>query len=35
VRPLCGVHALAILGGKSGGFGVEYHEFHVGWLSVA
>jgi len=35
VRPLCGVHALAILGGKSGGFGIEDHEFHVGWLSVA
>ena len=28
VRPLRGVHALAILGGQSGGFGVKYHELH-------
>jgi hypothetical protein len=28
VRPLRGVHALAILGGKSGGFGVKDHELH-------
>jgi hypothetical protein len=29
VRPLRGIHALAIFGRKSGGFSVKYHEFHV------
>jgi hypothetical protein len=28
VRPLRGVHALAVLGGESGGFGVKYHDLH-------
>jgi hypothetical protein len=31
VRPLCGVHALAILGWKSGGFSVKDHELHIVW----
>jgi hypothetical protein len=25
---LRGVHALAVLGGESGGFGVKYHDLH-------
>ena len=28
VRPLRGVHALAVLGGESGGFGVKYDDLH-------
>ena len=28
VRPFCGVHALAILGGQAGGFSVKYHDLH-------
>ncbi len=28
VRPLYRVHALAVLGGESGGFGVKYHDLH-------
>ena len=28
VRPLRGVHALAVLGGESGGFSVKYHDLH-------
>jgi hypothetical protein len=28
VRPLRRVHALAVLGGESGGFGVKYHDLH-------
>jgi hypothetical protein len=28
VRPLRGVHALAILGRESGGFGVKYYDLH-------
>jgi hypothetical protein len=31
VRPLRGVHALAILGRESGGFGVKYHDLHFDW----
>ena len=36
VRPLRGVHALAILGGESGGFSVKYHELHfcLEWRGV-
>jgi hypothetical protein len=28
VRPLRGVHALAVLGRQSGGFSVKYHDLH-------
>lgn len=28
MRPLRRVHALAVLGGESGGFGVKYHDLH-------
>ena len=31
VRPLRGVHALAVLGGESGGFGVKYDDLHFDW----
>jgi len=28
VRPFSGVHALAVLGRQSGGFGVKYNDLH-------